>query len=80
MEKILRVVAQIRKQGEKSILSIFYNADKNDWSVFLKPRERGSFNYVPDPKASVKAIIEDILKIGAEMDKKKAVKKVVKKK
>ena len=66
IENLAQLIAtELRKRGNKSVKSLFWNSDRGDLSVFLRnnteenPR---SFNYAPDAELSVEEITDYIEK------------------
>ena len=53
------VAMELRKRGNKSVKSLFWNHDRGDLSVFARshtPEKPKSFNYAPDADLSVEEI------------------------
>ena len=58
------IVVELRKRGEKSVKSVFWNYDAGNLSVFPKagtPEVPLSFNYTPDADLSVEEIVDYIV-------------------
>ena len=58
------IVAELRRRGEKSVKSVFWNSDAGNLSVFPKagtPEKPMSFNYAPDVSLSVEEIVDYIV-------------------
>lgn len=60
----------LRSKGNKSVKSLYWNSDRADLSVF--PVGSESFNYAPDPDATVEEIADYI---AEECEKRNAGKK-----
>ena len=55
------VTAELRKRGNKSVKSLFWNSDQGNLSVFAKnhtPDFPKSFNYAPDVDMSIEDIAD----------------------
>ena len=66
------VAAELRKRGNKSVKSLFWNSDKGNLSVFARshtPEEPKSFNYSPDVDLSVEEIADYMAERCDELNK-----------
>jgi len=55
------VAAELRRRGNKSVKSLFWNSDRGDLSVFARSHtaeEPQNFNFSPDPELSVEEIAD----------------------
>ena len=69
------VAAELRKKGNKSVKSLYWNIDQGNLSVFTvghTPEKPRSFNYTPEAHLSVEEIVDyiaercDSMKSGKE--------------
>ena len=72
------VAAELRRRGNKSVKSLFWNSDKGNFSVFITsptPENPESFNFFPGPDESVEQIADRISELcdrimnGEKMEK-----------
>lgn len=66
------VAAELRKRGNKSVKSLFWNNDRGDLSVFARthtPEKPVSFNYAPEANLSVGQIADYIEKRCEDLNK-----------
>ena len=59
------VAAELRKNGNKSVKSLFWNKDAGNLSVFARSHTAEvpkSFNYAPEPELSVEGIADYVAK------------------
>ena len=65
------VAAELRKRGNKSVKSLFWNSDQGNLSVFAKNHTADfpkSFNYAPDADLSVEEIADYVAERRDELN------------